>query len=145
MGYLKGRKGYLVLNLNDMSFSISRNVSFRETVFPFKEKGFLQNSMPNQNHSNYNLYNDLFFCHNNMNKNCHHDGKSTYCKNSAVISPTSDHDLYNNMPVIQETHPPIVEPHNITPFMSASNALDHTLEAHLFLLCPVQEITMLQL
>uniref|UniRef100_A0A0V0HRV1 Putative ovule protein n=1 Tax=Solanum chacoense TaxID=4108 RepID=A0A0V0HRV1_SOLCH len=37
MGYLEIQKGYILLDLSNMSFSISRDVLFREDQFPFAQ------------------------------------------------------------------------------------------------------------
>jgi len=79
MGYPQGTKGYLVLNLPDKRFYTSRNVSFRESIFPFKDDETLEITEKSNNNM-HEFYNNLFFHHDESNKLEHANYEPNQCK-----------------------------------------------------------------
>lgn len=82
MGYPSGIKGYLILNLKDKKFYITRDMTFREKIFPLKK----DNSIEIDKNKDIcipkiSIYDSILFSHDNSNKKTHKIYRPSICKN----------------------------------------------------------------
>lgn len=79
MGYLAEQKGYILYDLENISFLVRRDVSFREDIFPFKQNQSTSTTIFTQNNSLHKLFYET-------------SGQSSTTLNQRISETTENHD-----------------------------------------------------
>jgi len=115
MGYPPNTKGYLILEIENMKFHISRNVVFRENIFPFKDMPKNSQNKEINKKPLQNLYEQIIHQHNENNKIKMQSG-NTELNNSKPQNNIPQTDMLSNYKtsIIRKNLKPVISGTNTT-------------------------------